>query len=270
VVANLCSLPLHPPATEAVVAALQGRPAVLHHHDLPWQRPHLAATEGWPPDDPAWRHVTINELSRRQLSERGIQAVTIRNAFATDAAPGDRDGTRAALGLGAHDRLVLHPVRAIARKGVPRAVALAEGLGATYWLTGPAEEGYGTELAAILGRARCPVRHGGDDLAAGWTMADAYAAADLVAFPSSWEGFGNPIVESALHRRPLAIGDYPVAREVAALGFEWLDPDDVTAVDAALRHPDDGVLDRNQALARQHFGLHRLVDDLRSLLHDVL
>src|SRR5580704_10060352 len=42
VVENLCSLPLNPAAAAVVAAALRGRPAVLHHHDLPWQRPHLA------------------------------------------------------------------------------------------------------------------------------------------------------------------------------------------------------------------------------------
>jgi hypothetical protein len=64
VVENLCSLPLHPAAGEAVAEVLKGRPAILHHHDLPWQRAHLARL-GPPPDDPAWRHVCISDLSRR-------------------------------------------------------------------------------------------------------------------------------------------------------------------------------------------------------------
>ncbi len=42
VVENLCSLPLNPAASSVVAAACAGRPTVLHHHDLPWQRPHLA------------------------------------------------------------------------------------------------------------------------------------------------------------------------------------------------------------------------------------
>ena len=63
IVENLCSLPLNPGAAAVVAAACAGRPALLHHHDLPWQRPHLAHLPP-PPDDPAWAHVTINELSR--------------------------------------------------------------------------------------------------------------------------------------------------------------------------------------------------------------
>ena len=67
VVENLCSLPLNPAASAVVAAVCAGRPTVLHHHDLPWQRAHLAHLPP-PPDDPAWAHVTINELSRRELA----------------------------------------------------------------------------------------------------------------------------------------------------------------------------------------------------------
>jgi glycosyltransferase involved in cell wall biosynthesis len=265
VVENLCSLPLNPGATEAVVAALRGRPAVLHHHDLPWQRERFADVTGWPADDPAWRHVTINDVSRRDLAERGIEAVTIRNAFDVDEPLGDRPATRRLLGVADGETLLLHPVRAIERKDVPAAVALAEQLGATYWLTGPAEEGYGPTLAEVLGAARCRVLH----RPAPTTMADAYAAADAVAFPSRWEGFGNPLVESALHRRPLAVRRYPVAAELAALGFEWFPADDPGPLAAFLAAPDDGLLDRNRALAREHFSRARIAGEVRRLVEAV-
>ena len=206
-VENLCSLPLNPDATAAVVAARRGKPTVLHHHDLPWQRERFADVTGWPADDVAWRHVTINERSRVDLAARGIEAITIRNGVDVDQALGERAPTRAVLDVGDGERLLLHPVRAIARKDVPTAIALAEALGATYWLTGPAEEGYDETLDALLGAARCRIIH----RPAPRTMADAYAAADAVVFPSTWEGFGNPLVESALHLRPLAVRRYPVA-----------------------------------------------------------
>ena len=263
VVENLCSLPLNPRAADAVAAALQGRPAILHHHDLAWQRPQLAHLTGYPPDDPAWRHVTINDLSRLQLAERGITATTIPNGFDPDPPAGDRDATRAALGLDPGDRLLVHPTRAIPRKNVAGALALAAGLNATYWLLGPAEDGYGDELARLLVSAPVPVIDRGPS---GITLSDAYAAADAVALPSTWEGFGNATIESALHRRPLAIGRYPVAREIAAFGFRWFPADDPRPLADWLSHPDAALLDTNAAIARRHFSLDAVERRLARLL----
>ncbi len=266
VVENLCSLPLNPPATEVVASVLRGRPAVLHHYDLPWQRERFAhlgvAGSGWPPDDPSWRHVTVNRLSRVQLAERGIDATVIHPGFDVDQAAGDRAGTRAALGVGDDQTLLLHPVRAIARKAVPAALALAGALHAHYWLSGPAEEGYRDELDRMLAQAPAATLHRPFPTGA----ADAYAAADAVVFPSRWEGFGNPLIEAAIHRRPLAVHRYPVATEIAELGFRWFPADDAAPLARHLARPDPGLHDHNAALAREHFSLARVADDLRRLV----
>ncbi|MEA2717248.1 MAG: mannosylglucosylglycerate synthase, partial [Actinomycetota bacterium] len=221
---------------------------------------------GFPPDDPAWRHVTINDLSRRQLAERGVAATTIPNGFDTESPPGgDRERTRARLGLGPDDRLLLHPTRAIPRQNVGGAVALAEGLGATYWLLGPAEDGYAPDLDRILAAATVPIVHREP---AGVSLADAYAAADAVTLPSTWEGFGNATIESAVHRRPLAIGDYPVAREIAAFGFRWFPADDARPLAAWLDRPDPALHDANLAIARRQFSLAAVERRLHRLLSE--
>jgi glycosyltransferase involved in cell wall biosynthesis len=262
VVENLCSLPLNPEATEAVVAARRGLPTLLHHHDLPWQRDRFAGVTGWPPTDEAWQHVTINDVTRDDLAARGIEATTIRNGFDVDVSLGERAPTRRALGVDGGERLLLHPVRAIARKDVPAALRLAEALDATYWLSGPAEEDYAPVLDAALASARCRVLHRPFPT----TAADAYAAADAIAFPSTWEGFGNPLVESALHRRPLAVRRYPVAEELAGFGFEWFPADDPAPLAAFLASPDQALLDRNRQRAREHFSWERVGAELRALL----
>jgi glycosyltransferase involved in cell wall biosynthesis len=262
VVENVCSLPRNPAATDALAGVLAGRPAVLHHHDLPWQRPELGDLPGWPPDDPAWRHVTINELSRKQLADRGIDATTVYSGFPAPA-PGRRDLARERLGVAPGRRLLLQPSRAIARKNVPAGLAMAEAVGADYWLTGPDEDGYGPELARLLATARCRVHR---RLPPGLTMDDAYAACDAVVFPSTWEGFGAPLIEASLHRRPLAVGDYPVAAELAAFGFTWFPAADPAPLRAFLDDPDPAVLAANDEIARRHFSM----DALRRQLVDLL
>lgn len=264
VVENLCTIPLNLPAARAVTRVLAGRPAILHHHDPPWQRAAFEHVTELPPQDPAWRHVAINRLTEQQMGARGIDATTIYNGFDPDEPPGDRTTTRAALGVADGERLLLHPVRAIARKDVPAAVALAEALDATYWLIGPPEDGYDDELADVLSRARCRVLHQPSP----GSMADAYAAADAVAFPSTWEGFGNPPIEAAIHRRPVAVGPYPVADELRQLGFQWFDPDEPGALDAFLASPDEALHDANAAVTRAHLGLDRVHADLRRLLDE--
>ncbi len=263
VVENLCSLPLNRAAGDVVAEVCAGRPTVLHHHDLSWQRPHLGIDKP-PPDDPAWRHVTINELSRRELATRGIAATTIYNRFDTTASPGDRTAIRAALGVADDERLVLQPTRALPRKNIEGALTLATELGATYWLLGPAEDGYDHELERLVGGARCRVIVGRG--VTNPSAAEAYAACDVVALPSTWEGFGNPTVESAVHRRPLAIGPYPVAREIAAFGFQWFALEDAVELDRWLRAPDPGLLERNWEVADAHFSVRDLPLRLSEIL----
>lgn len=263
VVENLLTIPMNLAASKVVAEVIAGRPAVLHHHDPPWQRERYAHVTELPAHDPAWLHVTVCETTRQEMVERGLQAVSIPNGFEAFGLPGDRAATREALGVEADELLVLHPVRAIPRKDVPAAVELTEALGGTYWLTGPPEEGYAAELTKVLDGARVrtierPVAR----------TADMYAAADLVAFPSTWEGFGNPPIEASLHRRPVAVGPYPVGREHRDLGFHWFDSGDPETVRAWLADPDERLLERNRFLAQTHFSLEGMTSRLRKLLDE--
>jgi mannosylglucosylglycerate synthase len=264
VVENVCSLPRNPAATAALAGVLAGRPAILHHHDLPWQREEFGDLPGWPPDDPAWRHVTINEHSRKELADRGLAATTVYSGFPVPG-PGRRELARARLGIAPGRRLLLQPTRAIPRKNVPAGLAMAEALGADYWLTGPSEDGYGPELERLLAAARGRVHR---RIPEGLTVDDAYAACDAVVLPSTWEGFGAPLIEASLHRRPLAVGDYPVARELAAFGFRWFPSHDPAPLRAFLDRPDVALLEWNHAIARRSFSLDALAARLVALLED--
>ena len=264
VVENLCTIPLNLPAARAVAEVCAGRPTVMHHHDPPWQRAHFAHITELPADDPAWRHVTINDLTRDQFRERGLDAVRIYNGFPTETHAGTAPHVRAMLDIAPDEVVLAHPVRAIARKDVPRAVAIAEELDATYWLWGPAEDGYDDELRRVLGNARCRVVHRAPDV----DPIDLFRASTAVLFPSTWEGFGNPPVEAAMHDLPAAVGPYPVADELRALGFRWFPTDDSAPLGRFLANPDPDLLAHNRQVARTHLSLEAMTDALRALFDD--
>jgi glycosyltransferase involved in cell wall biosynthesis len=261
IVENMISLPLNVAARDVLYLALDGRPALFHHHDLAWQRREWI-NEPPPLDQSLWRHVTINDLSRRELLARGIDATTIYNAFDPDPPQGRRDETRSELGL-TSERLVLLPTRAIERKNVAGAIQLAEDLDAILWLLGPAEDGYGPELERLIQASRVEVRRG---LNEGFEIHDAYAASDLVVMPSTWEGFGNPVLESVTHHRPLAAYPYPVLEEIRAFGFRFFDLTDVAGINAFLDEPDATLLEHNDSLVRQYFNVADLPGRLAPLL----
>ena len=263
VVENLCTIPLNLAAARAVAQVLRGRPAILHHHDPPWQRARFASVTELPPTDPAWRHVTINHLTRHEMANRGIAATTIYNGFSTRLPDRSaRAAIRDQLGVAPGELLLAHPVRAIERKGIPTALELCAAIGATYWLMGPAEDGYGPTLDHLLRTARCRTIHEPPP------DHSLYVAPDGIVFPSTWEGFGNPPIEASLARLPVAVGSYPVGEEVRSLGFRWFDADDPAPFADAVRHPDDELLDHNRRLASAHFSLDVMASGLRDLVDE--
>jgi glycosyltransferase involved in cell wall biosynthesis len=268
VVENLCSLPLNVEAAHSTMDVLDrhaGR-VLFHHHDLPWERPHLAHLTEFPPHRPNSLHVTINDMARRELAERDITASTIRNAFDLHPYSGDRSGTRKAFGFAVDDLVVVQPTRAIPRKEVARGVAFAEQLATCvpdrsvrYWLTGPAEDGFGPELEQIVAAATVSVSEGRAP-----TPWDAYAASDVVAFPSSWEGFGNPVIEATIAERPVAVSHYPVLDELRALGLQVFDVGAPEEIAEWLDAPDTAMFDANRACLREHFNLADLPSKISS------
>jgi glycosyltransferase involved in cell wall biosynthesis len=266
VVENLCSLPLNVEAARAAAAVLEdgGRRVLFHHHDLPWQRRASSAlSDEFPPRTPGAMHVTVNQRSRRELEARGIEATVVQNRFALDAPPGDREQTRKEFGFEDDELVVFQPSRAIERKNVPGGVRFADALARAYpeqrvryWLSGPAEDGYGPTLDRVVERAPVAVT-----LGRAQSSADAYAASDVVVLPSTWEGFGNPTIESIVARRPLAAFPYPVLSEILATGLRFFSTNDPTPLARFLRE-DEEVRERLHDVNRHRAGLSYSLADL--------
>lgn len=276
IVDNLCSLPLNVDAARATAVAVSSGPRVIfRHHDLPWQRRTLQHLEDeFPPRQPAGAlHVPINLRSRRELEARGYEhATTIHNYFDFDEVQGEREQTRKQFGFADDDFVLFQPARAIERKNVPGGLRfaqqlqqLAPKLNIHYWLSGPAEDGYTPTLERILERTPVPMTLGRAPSAA-----DAYAAADLVVIPSTWEGFGNPVLETIVHRRPAVVFPYPVLSEIAAAGVRTFSTERPDAVLRFLAESDttrERYYDVNVHRARISFDLAELPSAINETLN---
>jgi glycosyltransferase involved in cell wall biosynthesis len=106
-------------------------------------------------------------------------------------------------------------------------------------------------------------------------LADAYLNADLITYPSLYEGFGNALLEAVYYKRPVVVNRYPVYNsDIRPLGFQFIELDgfvDDRAVDQAIQvirgmQDTDAMVESNFAIARKHFSLETLETKLRQIL----
>jgi len=67
-----------------------------------------------------------------------------------------------------------------------------------------------------------------------------FAGALALAFPSTYEGFGLPVIEAMARRIPVLASDLPVLREVAGAGACFVDPHDAGAWASAIERVANG------------------------------
>lgn len=77
-----------------------------------------------------------------------------------------------------------------------------------------------------------------------------YRNCDLLVFPSLYEGFGYPPLESLSQGTPAAVSDLPVFREVCGEAVAYFDPYSVKSIAAAVRRTVEDPQLRSQTLAR--------------------
>jgi glycosyltransferase involved in cell wall biosynthesis len=277
-----------------------GLPAIGHHHDYWWERSRFAdcivpelLDEAFPPNLPGIKHVSINTLAAGELqARRGIGSDVVPNVYDFDqpvpSAGGDaRLAMRRELSMGPEDLLVVQPTRVVPRKGIELTIELVgrlEDPRAVILITGPSGDEGHRYLADLKHQARVrgvalryrPERfapdHDGPPIGPAHSLSDAYQAADLIAYPSLYEGFGNALLESVFYGRPLLVNRYSVyVADIAPRGFHFIEVDQaitdttVSAVRALLADPERRAEEaaHNRAIARQHFGYGVLREYLR-------
>ncbi|MDQ2689436.1 MAG: glycosyltransferase family 4 protein [Chloroflexota bacterium] len=309
IIENAWAIPMQLPLGVALRRLIEERrlPAIGHHHDYWWERERFAncvvpevLEEAFPPDLPWVRHVSINSLAAAQLKQRrGIDSMVVPNVF--DFSPGRprrhpavRRRMRQELGMNERGLLVVQPTRVVPRKGIELAIELVGRLkdpDAVLLITSPAgDEGldYLVQLERLAERHRVRLAyaadrfapdHEGKPIRPAHSLHDAYLAADLITYPSLYEGFGNALVEALFYGVPVVVNRYPVyVADIAPLGLRLIEidgeitDDTVGQVRDLLANPA-----RIRAMARHNFDIGRsrlsytvLRRRLRRLLEDLV
>jgi glycosyltransferase involved in cell wall biosynthesis len=306
VIENASAIPLNLPLGLAIAELVgeTGIPTIAHHHDFHWERqrflvnavPEILAA-AFPPSHPAIRHVVINSVQASALASRhGLTARVIPNVMEFERPPGppvvDAAVLRRDLGVRDGELMLLQPTRVIQRKGIEHAIEFTRRLGRPASLVishaagdeGLEYEGRVREFAGLLGvtvrfesSLVAEQRGTTPDGRLVYELADVYRVADLVTYPSAFEGFGNAFLEAVYYRRPILVNNYSTTEvDIRPRGFRalWFDQfiSDATmaAAHRILDDPDRAAAwaDTNYELALRHFSFTILRRRLAELLVD--
>jgi glycosyltransferase involved in cell wall biosynthesis len=301
---NALSIPMNVPLGMAIteLIAETGIPTIAHHHDFSWERPRFLRNAcqdilnmAFPPDLPSIRHVVINSVAQSDLAaRRSIAAHLVYNVMDFDRKPPPPRGTaeqfRKDMGFGKDDIIFLQPTRVVYRKGIEQAIYLVELLnlptarlvvshtlddeGPSYsqWVKDWAHR-QGVPLHFIHNRlvGDTDVQEGGRL----YSLHDVYPHANIITYPSIYEGFGNAFLEAVYYRKPLMVNRYSVfIVDIEPKGFDVVAIDGyvtekaVAEVAELLRNPArrEEMVEKNWQLARKYFSYRILRKELANLL----
>ncbi len=248
---NALAIPLNIPLGIAITEfiAETGIPCIAHHHDFSWERKRFLVNAvqdyilyAFPPNLPFIRHVVINSMASRQLSyQRGVSNIVIPNVFDFANPPYEQNPKatqlREELGFSDEDLFVLQPTRIVPRKWIERSVELVSLLdvkkkrlvishesgdeGDVYQKRiEEYAERLGVELI-FIGDKIGPIRMFGARSDREYSIDDAYQAADIVSYPSGYEGFGNAFLEAVYFKKPIIVNRYSIfVEDIEPYGFD--------------------------------------------------
>ena len=299
---NVLSLPVNIPLGLALAEYLTetGVPTIAHHHDFWWERHRFLGSPAddlirtaFPPTAPNIQHVVINSIAQRQIAHRaGLPSHLIPNVMDFHNPPPAPDEStrqlREDLNIPEENVLLLQPTRVVPRKRIEKSIELAHWLERPNTLLVTHEAGdEGVEYLTYLKRLASALevdfrvasehfeqeRREGDGTV--YSLADAYACADLVMYPSRVEGFGNAFLETIYHKQPLVMNAYEIYRvDIRPKGFRIMQLDDFPT-DELLRqarelldNPEEvrEITEHNFELGKQYFSFVNLERCLCNLL----
>jgi glycosyltransferase involved in cell wall biosynthesis len=278
VVQNALAIPVNIPLglalTEFIIES--GIPTIAHHHDFYWERQRFhsfAAMDylkaAFPPDQPNIQHVVINSLAGMELARRtGASWTLVPNIMDFKILPQEIDDynrdVRAKIGLDDDSFFILQPTRLVSRKGIESSIELISRLKREKCaLVIPHEAGdeglsyrkrveeyakfMGVDLRLIDDRI-AKERRVGEDGPKQYTLWDIYPHADLVSYPSIYEGYGNAFVEAIYFRKPILVNRYQIFEaDIEPKGFQVVSFDGFITSETVQKVKD--IMDDTQRLA---------------------
>ncbi len=240
IVENALTIPMNIPLGMALIQVLQQTtlPCIVHHHDFVWERERfrincvddfLAAA--FPPRLHQVHHVVINRRAGEEFGRRtGLPYRVIPNVMDFRNPPAPRQPSeqrfRQSIGLAPDELMILQPTRIVARKAIERSIELIRRLDdprARLVIThqsgdeGQSYEQYLRTFADLLGvdlifaadRVQQDGENDSED-AGRLSIEEIYPEADLVTYPSSYEGFGNAFLEAIYFKKPILCNRYAI------------------------------------------------------------
>jgi glycosyltransferase involved in cell wall biosynthesis len=262
-VENALTIPMNIPLGLALtqVVAETNIPTVAHHHDFYWERDRFMVNAvsdylnmAFPPNLPSIvRHIVINSYADEQLSFRtGISARIAPNVMDFENPPPPPDeytlDVRHSFDIEDDELLILQPTRIVHRKGIEHAIELVSRLNMKAKLVishDAGDEGYAyqqrIEEYAKLMKVKLIIASDIVDEKRGltedgrkiYTLEDIYPYADLVTYPSTFEGFGNAFLEAVYFRKPIVVNTYSIyKKDIQPKGFNVIELDGYVTNDA--------------------------------------
>ena len=259
---NSLTIPMNIPLGLAIteVIAETGMPATARHHDFYWERDRFSINAvsdylnmAFPPNLPTLNHTVINSYAEEQLALRtGISGRVVPNVMDFENPPPPPDDytsdVRQAIGIADDELFVLQPTRVVKRKGIEHAIELVCRLGMKAKLVishDAGDEGfdyqqrlkeYANFLKVDLILASDIINEKRDRTEDGrkvYTLDDVYPYADLVTFPSTFEGFGNAFLEAIYFSKPVVVNTYSIyTKDIKPKGFSVIELDGYVTKDA--------------------------------------
>jgi len=295
------NLPLGLALTEFI--AETGIPTIAHHHDFYWERPRFYVNAvsdilrmAFPPSLHSIQHVVINTEADRELSYRtGHSPVVIPNVLDFKKPPPGinhyNSDVREAFGLKKDDIFILQPTRVVARKGIEHTIEVVSRLNdpraKIVIAHSVSDEGdaYEKRIRSYAEHLNVPLiikpeivgekRGRGPGGKKVYTLWDIYPHADLITYPSTYEGFGNAFIEAIYFKKPIMINRYSIyTMDIRPYGFEVIEMDGYVTDEVIYKIKSvlndrityEKIAEKNFALAARFFSFEVLRRKLRSIL----